>query len=212
MAKKDEPQLSRRERQIMEIVYRKGNATAAEVHAGHGRPADLLGGAGAAAGAGSQGAPAPPPGRPTLRLLAYRAARPRPALGAAARGRHLLRRLGDAMRSPPCSTSNRPASTTTSWSASPRSLPRPSRRGSDMNAANFAPSPPRVAPRLGLEGGRPARPRRRRRPALRRRNPAVRHLLLSSALLGALLMPVAERLPAAWRYRCRRRSRSWWRG
>jgi BlaI family transcriptional regulator, penicillinase repressor len=32
MAKKDEPQLSRRERQIMEIVYRKGNATAAEVH------------------------------------------------------------------------------------------------------------------------------------------------------------------------------------
>ena len=34
MAKKDEPQLSRRERQIMEIVYRKGNATAAEVHEG----------------------------------------------------------------------------------------------------------------------------------------------------------------------------------
>ena len=33
MAKKDEAQLSRRERQIMEIVYRKGNATAAEVHA-----------------------------------------------------------------------------------------------------------------------------------------------------------------------------------
>ena len=32
MAKKDEPQLSRRERQIMEIVYRKGNATAANVH------------------------------------------------------------------------------------------------------------------------------------------------------------------------------------
>ena len=32
MARKDEPQLSRRERQIMEIVYRKGNATAAEVH------------------------------------------------------------------------------------------------------------------------------------------------------------------------------------
>src|SRR5215212_12185496 len=32
MAKRDEPQLSRRERQIMEIVYRKGNATAAEVH------------------------------------------------------------------------------------------------------------------------------------------------------------------------------------
>src|ERR1044072_2801226 len=31
MAKKDE-QLSRRERQIMEIVYRKGKATAAEVH------------------------------------------------------------------------------------------------------------------------------------------------------------------------------------
>ncbi|HXT22311.1 MAG TPA: BlaI/MecI/CopY family transcriptional regulator [Thermoanaerobaculia bacterium] len=34
MARKDEAQLSRRERQIMEIVYRKGNATAAEVHAG----------------------------------------------------------------------------------------------------------------------------------------------------------------------------------
>ncbi|HXT19648.1 MAG TPA: BlaI/MecI/CopY family transcriptional regulator [Thermoanaerobaculia bacterium] len=34
MARKDEPQLSRRERQIMEIVYRKGNATAAEVHEG----------------------------------------------------------------------------------------------------------------------------------------------------------------------------------
>jgi len=33
MARKDEPQLSRRERQIMEIVYRKGSATAAEVHA-----------------------------------------------------------------------------------------------------------------------------------------------------------------------------------
>ena len=33
MAKKEEAQLSRRERQIMEIVYRKGNATAAEVHA-----------------------------------------------------------------------------------------------------------------------------------------------------------------------------------
>lgn len=33
MARKEEPQLSRRERQIMEIVYRKGNATAAEVHA-----------------------------------------------------------------------------------------------------------------------------------------------------------------------------------
>ena len=33
MAKKDEAQLSRRERQIMEIVYRKGSATAAEVHA-----------------------------------------------------------------------------------------------------------------------------------------------------------------------------------
>ena len=32
MARKDEAQLSRRERQIMEIVYRKGNATAAEVH------------------------------------------------------------------------------------------------------------------------------------------------------------------------------------
>ena len=32
MAKKDEAQLSRRERQIMEIVYRKGNATAAEIH------------------------------------------------------------------------------------------------------------------------------------------------------------------------------------
>ena len=32
MAKKDEAQLSRRERQIMEIVYRKGNATAADVH------------------------------------------------------------------------------------------------------------------------------------------------------------------------------------
>jgi predicted transcriptional regulator len=32
MARKDEPQLSRRERQIMEIVYRKGSATAAEVH------------------------------------------------------------------------------------------------------------------------------------------------------------------------------------
>jgi len=31
MARKDE-QLSRRERQIMEIVYRKGNATAAEIH------------------------------------------------------------------------------------------------------------------------------------------------------------------------------------
>ena len=31
MAKKDEAQLSRRERQIMEIVYRKGNATAAEI-------------------------------------------------------------------------------------------------------------------------------------------------------------------------------------
>jgi predicted transcriptional regulator len=33
MAKKDEAQLSRRERQIMEIVYRKGSATASEVHA-----------------------------------------------------------------------------------------------------------------------------------------------------------------------------------
>ena len=33
MAKKDDAQLSRRERQIMEIVYRKGSATAAEVHA-----------------------------------------------------------------------------------------------------------------------------------------------------------------------------------
>jgi BlaI family penicillinase repressor len=33
MARKDDPQLSRRERQIMEIVYRKGSATAAEVHA-----------------------------------------------------------------------------------------------------------------------------------------------------------------------------------
>lgn len=33
MAKKDEAQLSRRERQIMEIVYRKGSATAADVHA-----------------------------------------------------------------------------------------------------------------------------------------------------------------------------------
>jgi predicted transcriptional regulator len=33
MAKTNEPQLSRRERQIMEIVYRKGSATAAEVHA-----------------------------------------------------------------------------------------------------------------------------------------------------------------------------------
>jgi len=33
MARRDEPQLSKRERQIMEIVYRKGNATAAEVHA-----------------------------------------------------------------------------------------------------------------------------------------------------------------------------------
>ena len=32
MARKDEAQLSRRERQIMEIVYRKGNATAADVH------------------------------------------------------------------------------------------------------------------------------------------------------------------------------------
>ncbi len=32
MARKDEAQLSRRERQIMEIVYRKGSATAAEVH------------------------------------------------------------------------------------------------------------------------------------------------------------------------------------
>ena len=32
MARKDDPQLSRRERQIMEIVYRKGSATAAEVH------------------------------------------------------------------------------------------------------------------------------------------------------------------------------------
>jgi predicted transcriptional regulator len=31
MAKRDEAQLSRRERQIMEIVYRKGSATAAEV-------------------------------------------------------------------------------------------------------------------------------------------------------------------------------------
>ena len=31
MAKKDDTQLSRRERQIMEIVYRKGSATAAEV-------------------------------------------------------------------------------------------------------------------------------------------------------------------------------------
>ena len=29
-----QPSLSRRERQIMEIVYRKGNATAAEVHEG----------------------------------------------------------------------------------------------------------------------------------------------------------------------------------
>jgi predicted transcriptional regulator len=33
MAKKDDAQLSRRERQIMEIVYRKGSATAADVHA-----------------------------------------------------------------------------------------------------------------------------------------------------------------------------------
>ena len=33
MARTDEAQLSRRERQIMEIVYRKGSATAAEVHA-----------------------------------------------------------------------------------------------------------------------------------------------------------------------------------
>jgi BlaI family transcriptional regulator, penicillinase repressor len=33
MARKDEAQLSRRERQIMEIVYRKGSATAAELHA-----------------------------------------------------------------------------------------------------------------------------------------------------------------------------------
>src|ERR1041384_5235082 len=33
MARRDEAQLSRRERQIMEIVYRQGNATAAEVHA-----------------------------------------------------------------------------------------------------------------------------------------------------------------------------------
>jgi BlaI family transcriptional regulator, penicillinase repressor len=33
MAKRDDAQLSRRERQIMEIVYRKGNATAADVHA-----------------------------------------------------------------------------------------------------------------------------------------------------------------------------------
>ena len=32
MARKDDTQLSRRERQIMEIVYRKGSATAAEVH------------------------------------------------------------------------------------------------------------------------------------------------------------------------------------
>lgn len=31
MAKKDDTQLSRRERQIMEIVYRKGSATAADV-------------------------------------------------------------------------------------------------------------------------------------------------------------------------------------
>ena len=33
MAKKDDAQLSRRERQIMEIVYRKASATAADVHA-----------------------------------------------------------------------------------------------------------------------------------------------------------------------------------
>jgi predicted transcriptional regulator len=33
MSRRDEAQLSRRERQIMEIVYRKGSATAAEVHA-----------------------------------------------------------------------------------------------------------------------------------------------------------------------------------
>jgi predicted transcriptional regulator len=32
MAKRDDSQLSRRERQIMEIIYRKGSATAAEVH------------------------------------------------------------------------------------------------------------------------------------------------------------------------------------
>lgn len=32
MSRKDEAQLSRRERQIMEIVYRKGSATAADVH------------------------------------------------------------------------------------------------------------------------------------------------------------------------------------
>jgi BlaI family penicillinase repressor len=32
MAKRDDSQHSRRERQIMEIVHRKGNATAAEVH------------------------------------------------------------------------------------------------------------------------------------------------------------------------------------
>src|SRR5689334_13047347 len=35
--------------------------------------------------------------------------------------------------------------------------------------------------------------------ALRRRNPALRHLLWSSALLGVLVMPAADRLPAAWR-------------
>ena len=33
MARKDDAQLSRRERQIMEIVYRNGSSTAAEVHA-----------------------------------------------------------------------------------------------------------------------------------------------------------------------------------
>ena len=56
MAKPLKDGLSRRERQIMDVIYRRGRATAAEVMDEMPDPPELLGGASAAAGAGSEGA------------------------------------------------------------------------------------------------------------------------------------------------------------
>ena len=66
----DHRDLSRRERQILDILYQRGQATAAEVQTGAAGTAELLGGPRAAADSRRKGTRPARAGRPALRLPA----------------------------------------------------------------------------------------------------------------------------------------------